>query len=96
VPLDRQAIVDSVRKTGRCIVVSEGHARGGFAAEVSAFVAETCMESLLAPVRRVTAADVPLPMSPALEPLVLPQTAWIVEAAREIVGHPSQKQGSPV
>ena len=64
VPLDKQAIVDGVRKTGRFIVVSEGHARGGFAGEVTAFVAETCMDSLLSPVRRVTAKDVPLPMSP--------------------------------
>ena len=91
VPLDKQAIVDSVRKTGRLIVVSEGHARGGFAAEVSAFIAENCMDALLSPVRRVTARDVPLPMSPVLEQLVLPQASWIVEAARAAVGRSKRK-----
>lgn len=87
VPLDERSIVASVSKTGRLVVVTEGHRRGTFAAEIVALVAEQCHDRLLSPVNRVAARNVPLPMAPTLETLILPQVDWIVDAARSTVEH---------
>jgi pyruvate dehydrogenase E1 component beta subunit len=89
VPLDEEAILRSVRRTGRAVVVTEGHRRGTYAAEIAATIAEHAYESLQAPVRRVAALDVPLPMAPNLEPLILPQVEWIADAARASLGGPA-------
>jgi pyruvate/2-oxoglutarate/acetoin dehydrogenase E1 component len=84
-PLDDDAIVETVRKTNRLLIVHEDTRTGGIAGEITARVNETCFEWLDAPVLRVTAADIPLPFSPPLEDYVLPQTADIVRAVRRLV-----------
>jgi pyruvate/2-oxoglutarate/acetoin dehydrogenase E1 component len=84
-PLDDEAIVATVRKTNRVVIVHEDTRTGGVAGEITARINELCWEWLDAPVLRVTAHDVPLPNAPALEDFVLPQTADIVAAARRVV-----------
>jgi 2-oxoisovalerate dehydrogenase E1 component beta subunit len=86
-PLDDEAIVRSVKKTNRLLVVHEDTATGGVAGEITARVNELCFEWLDAPVRRVAAHDVPLPYAPALEDFVLPQTSDIVRAARWVAAY---------
>jgi 2-oxoisovalerate dehydrogenase E1 component beta subunit len=81
-PLDRDTIVASVTKTGRCVIVHEAALTGGFGAEIAATVAEDALTSLLAPIRRVTGYDTVMPL-PRLENLYLPDTDAIVDAARE-------------
>ncbi len=81
VPLDDRAIVATVKKTNRVLIVHEDTRTGGLAGEVTARINETCFEWLDAPVLRVTAHDVPLPAAGALEDFILPQTADIVVAA---------------
>jgi pyruvate/2-oxoglutarate/acetoin dehydrogenase E1 component len=83
-PLDDDAIVATVKKTNRALVVHEDTRTGGIAGEIIARLNESCFEWLDAPVWRVTAHDVPLPAAPALEEFVLPQTAGIVAAARRL------------
>ena len=83
-PLDDEAIVATVKKTNRVVIVHEDTQTGGIAGEITARLNELCFEWLDAPVLRVTAHDVPLPNAPALEDFVLPQTADIVAAARRV------------
>jgi pyruvate dehydrogenase E1 component beta subunit len=82
VPLDEAAILASVRKTGRLVVVDECHLRCGVAAEIAALVAEHAFGSLRAPIRRVATADVPIPFSPKLEAFVEPTQEKIEAAVR--------------
>jgi len=84
-PLDDAAVVASVKKTNRVLIVHEDTRTGGIAGEIAARINELCFEWLDAPVRRVCAHDVPLPYAPTLEDFVLPQTADIVKAARWMV-----------
>jgi pyruvate dehydrogenase E1 component beta subunit len=89
VPLDADAIRQSVRKTGRLIVVDESPPTCSVASEITACVAEdwdTC-HMLRAPVRRVCAPAVPVPFSPPLEDFVLPDQARIAAAIREVLGY---------
>jgi pyruvate/2-oxoglutarate/acetoin dehydrogenase E1 component len=86
-PLDDDAIVASVRKTNRALIVHEDTRTGGIAGEITARINEQAFEWLDAPVLRVTAADVPLPYAPPLEDYVLPQTADIVHAARTLAAY---------
>ncbi len=81
-PFDEDAIVASVKKTNRVLVVHEDTRTGGMAGEIAARINERCFEWLDAPIRRVCAHDVPLPFAPTLEDFVLPQTDDIVKAAR--------------
>ena len=81
-PMDDEAIMTSVKKTNRLLVVHEDTKTGGMAGEIAARVNEQCFEWLDAPIRRVCAHDVPLPYAPTLEDFVLPQTDDIVRAAR--------------
>jgi pyruvate/2-oxoglutarate/acetoin dehydrogenase E1 component len=83
-PLDDEAIVATVKKTNRVVIVHEDTRTGGIAGEITARINELCWEWLDAPVLRVTAHDVPLPSAPALEDFVLPQTADIVAAAQRV------------
>jgi len=83
-PMDDEAIVATVKKTNRALIVHEDTRTGGIAGEITARINELAFEWLDAPVLRVTAADVPLPYSPPLEDYVLPQTADIVLAARRL------------
>jgi pyruvate dehydrogenase E1 component beta subunit len=71
-PLDRDTIVGSAAKTGRAIVVDEGHRSFGAGAEIAAVIAEEAFYELDAPVRRICAMDVPIPFSPVLEDLTVP------------------------
>ena len=86
VPLDEEAILRSVAKTGRLLVVDECHLRCGVGAEIAATVAEHAYGDLLAPIRRLATLDVPVPFSPPLEQYVEPTTAKILAAARSVTG----------
>jgi pyruvate/2-oxoglutarate/acetoin dehydrogenase E1 component len=85
-PLDEAAIVNSVRKTSRAIVLDEGYGRYGTTAELSAVIMEHAFFDLDKPVRRMGAMHVPIPFSPALEDLTVPTEQDVVAAAREMVG----------
>ena len=85
VPLDRETLVASARKTGRVIVVDEGHRSYGASAELAAVVAEGAFWHLDAPVTRVAAMDVPIPFSPVLEDQTVPTPERLVEAARGLL-----------
>jgi len=82
-PLDRDAIVESVRRTGRTVIVEEACHTGGVGAEVAAIVAEECLDCLEGPIVRVGAADTPIPASPELEKEVLPGPRDVVEAVQQ-------------
>jgi pyruvate dehydrogenase E1 component beta subunit len=84
-PLDEAALVESAKKTGRCIVIDEGHRRYGASAELAAVVADGAFWWLDAPVRRLAAMDVPVPFSPVLEDLTVPTPEMVVAEATELV-----------
>ncbi len=86
-PMDDDAILATVKKTNRVMVVHEDTRTGGVAGEVAARINERGFEWLDAPILRVTAADVPLPYSPPLEDYVLPQTSDIVTVARRLAAY---------
>jgi len=86
VPLDLDAILASVHRTGRLVVVDECHRSCGVGSEISALVAEYAFDALKCPIRRVTALDVPIPFSPALEAFVEPSEAKICAAVRAAMG----------
>ncbi|HLL81578.1 MAG TPA: alpha-ketoacid dehydrogenase subunit beta [Longimicrobium sp.] len=83
-PLDEDAILESVKKTNRLLVVHEDTRTGGIAGEIAMRVNEKAFEWLDAPILRVTALDAPIPYSPPLEDYFLPQTEDIVKAARHL------------
>jgi 2-oxoisovalerate dehydrogenase E1 component beta subunit len=85
--MDNDAIVATVKKTNRVLVLHEDTATGGVAGEITARINELAFEWLDAPVRRVTAHDVPMPYAPALEDFVLPQTSDVVRAARWLANY---------
>lgn len=85
VPLDEETILASVEKTNRALVVDEGHLCGGAATYIAQMIAEKGFDSLDAPVKRVGAADVPIPFSPPLGDAVLPDEAKIEAAIRDLV-----------
>ncbi|HTM45165.1 MAG TPA: alpha-ketoacid dehydrogenase subunit beta [Polyangiaceae bacterium] len=84
-PLDEEAILSSVRKTGRAVVVHEANLTCGVGAEVSALIAEKAFSSLRGPVLRLASPDVPAPSSWALEQAFVPQAPQIAEAASRLV-----------
>jgi acetoin:2,6-dichlorophenolindophenol oxidoreductase subunit beta len=84
-PLDRETVVESVRKTGRAIVVDESAAYGGVSAEIVASIQEAAFDYLDAAVVRITAPHAPVPNSPALLSAILPNSAGIEAAARKLV-----------
>lgn len=83
-PMDEEAIISSVKKTHRLVIVQETWRQCSVSSEVAAVVAEKALDYLDAPVVRVTAKDVPVPFSPVLENYVLPQEADIVAAVRRV------------
>jgi len=85
VPLDKQAIIDSVKKTGKLVTMTEEPKTGSFAAEVSATVAEEAFDFLDAPVKRVCAPDTPIPMSPVLEKFWMPDEEDLIKGITEIM-----------
>ena len=84
-PLDTPAILDSVARTHRAVIVDEGWRTGSFAGEVSAQIMELGFDDLDAPVARVCSAEVPMPYAKHLETAALPQVEGIVNAARNLV-----------
>src|SRR5439155_20230867 len=86
VPLDAEALVESARKTSRAMVIDEGYQRYGVTAELASVIAEGAFFYLEAPVKRLGAMDVPIPFSPALEDLTIPNEQRIFELARELCG----------
>jgi 2-oxoisovalerate dehydrogenase E1 component beta subunit len=85
--MDDAAIVETVKKTNRVLVVHEDTRTGGVAGEITSRINELAFEWLDAPVLRITAADVPLPYSPPLEDYVLPQTSDIVAGLRRLAAY---------
>jgi pyruvate dehydrogenase E1 component beta subunit len=85
VPLDRDTLVASARKTGRVIVVDEGHRSYGASAELAAVISELAFYDLDAPVLRLAAMDVPVPFSPVLEDETVPTPERVAEAAQTLV-----------
>ena len=83
-PLDTETIIASLKKTNRLVSVEEGWAFAGIGAELAATVMEQGFDLLDAPMKRVCAVDTPLPYAANLEQAALPQSDWIVEAAREV------------
>jgi pyruvate dehydrogenase E1 component beta subunit len=84
--LDREALFNSVAKTGRCVVVQEGYPFSGVGAEIVAQLQEHCFDLLDAPVLRITNRDVPQPYATNLEKLVMPSAERVVTAARRVLG----------
>jgi len=85
-PLDEQTLIESVKKTSRCIVMDEGYGRYGVAAELAAVVAQGAFYSLDAPVTRLCALHVPIPFSPALEDVTVPTERQVVDLAMKLCG----------
>jgi pyruvate/2-oxoglutarate/acetoin dehydrogenase E1 component len=86
-PMDDEAIIATVKKTNRVLIVHEDTRTGGVAGEITARINEHAFEWLDAPILRVTAADVPLPFAPPLEDYVLPQVTDIVSVARRLAAY---------
>jgi len=84
-PFDAQTVTDSVKKTGRLLVVHEACRKGGFGAEIAATVQEDAFDSLKKPIRRVGAPFVPVPFGPNLEKCFVPDSGNILEAAHSIL-----------
>ncbi|MEE9293076.1 MAG: alpha-ketoacid dehydrogenase subunit beta [Acidobacteriota bacterium] len=86
-PLDKDAILDSTRKTGKALIVHEDTRTGGIAGEIAAIINEEIFEYLDGPVLRVTAPDTPVPYSPPLEAFFLPNKDKILQAARQLAAY---------
>jgi acetoin:2,6-dichlorophenolindophenol oxidoreductase subunit beta len=85
-PLDEKTLIESVKKTSRCIVMDEGYGRYGVSAELAAVVAQGAFYNLDAPVTRLTAMHVPIPFSPSLEDVTVPTEPQVVELAMKLCG----------
>jgi 2-oxoisovalerate dehydrogenase E1 component beta subunit len=86
-PLDKAAILESVRKTSRALVLHEASRTGGIGGEIAAMIAEEAFEWLDAPVVRIASIDTPVPYSPPLEDYYLPQTKDVLEGARKLAAY---------
>ncbi len=84
-PLDREAIVNSVKKTGRLIIAEDDCKTGGVGAEIAASVAERAIDYLDAPILRVAAPDMPIPFSPSLEQEYMPNKEKVIEAVKSLL-----------
>lgn len=85
IPLDRKAILESVKKTHRVVIVEEGPKTGGVGGEIAALIAEEVLDYLDAPIRRIAALDTPIPFNSALEDSVFPNTHRVVEVVRDLM-----------
>ena len=83
-PWDKEAVLASVRKTSKVLVLHEDTHTGGFGAEIAATIAEEAFEDLDAPLKRITAPDTPVPFSPPLEKAFIPQVEDVVAGLREL------------
>ena len=84
-PLDKESIARSIRKTGRCVVVTEAPAEGGWSGEVSAVVMEECFQDLKAPVKRICGMRTGIPYGAVLEKSVVPDAKWIVDGVKATI-----------
>ena len=84
-PWDREAVLDSVRKTGRCLIVHEDTITAGFGAEIAAAVASDAFWQLDAPVQRIAIPDVPTPYHPSLMAAVVPSVETIAQRIRDLL-----------
>jgi 2-oxoisovalerate dehydrogenase E1 component len=84
-PWDRETVLSSVRKTGRCLVVHEDNLTAGFGAEIAATLAQEAFWHLDAPVERLAPRDIPMPYHPVLLDAVLPGVAQIGEAVERLL-----------
>jgi pyruvate dehydrogenase E1 component beta subunit len=85
-PLDETTLIESVRKTSRCIVIDEGYYRYGVTGEIASVIAEGAFYDLDGPVRRIGARHVPVPFSPPLEDATVPNERDVFEMARHMCG----------
>jgi 2-oxoisovalerate dehydrogenase E1 component beta subunit len=86
-PLDTDTIKDSVRKTGKVIILHEDTKTGGISGEIAAILAEECFNALDAPIMRIAAPDIPVPYSPPLEEFFLPKMNDVIIAARQLAAY---------
>jgi len=86
-PIDRETILESVKKTSKVIILHEATRTGGMAGELTAIINEGAFEYLDGPVMRVTAIDTPVPYAPPLEEFFLPQVADVLKAARALAAY---------
>jgi pyruvate dehydrogenase E1 component beta subunit len=84
-PLDEKTLVESVKKTSRCIVMDEGYFRYGVSGELASVIQEQCFYDLDGPVRRLCAMHVPIPFSPSLEDVTVPNEKQAFDLARQMV-----------
>ncbi len=84
VPLDKELILESVRKTGRLVIVEEDNLTGGWAGDLAAMVAEEAFFWLDAPVKRVSAPDTPAPFAPVMEQFYVPSADRVVQAVKSL------------
>ena len=84
-PMDTETVIESVKKTSRCVTVEEGWQQSGVGAEIAARIMEQAFDYLDAPVARVSGKDVPMPYAANLEKLALPSVAEVVEAAKAVM-----------
>ena len=92
VPLDREAIFSSVRRTGRLVVVDEARDMCSAASHIAAVCADQCFEDLKAPIKRVTVPDLALPYSPPLEKALLPNEGCISAAVMDVLGKAAKQE----
>jgi pyruvate/2-oxoglutarate/acetoin dehydrogenase E1 component len=86
-PLDQEAILDSVRRTSKVFVLHEDTKTGGIAGEIAAIICEEAFDDLDGPILRVTAPDTPVPYSPPLEAFFLPKVSDVLDTARKLVAY---------
>jgi 2-oxoisovalerate dehydrogenase E1 component beta subunit len=86
-PLDKETMIESVKKTSRALIVHEANLTAGFGAEIAALIAAEAFDYLDAPVMRVASLDVPVPFSPPLEMAMLPSVDKIAAAARRLLAY---------
>jgi pyruvate/2-oxoglutarate/acetoin dehydrogenase E1 component len=86
-PWDQEAVLASVAKTSKVLVLHEDTRTGGFGAEIAATIAEEAFESLDAPVKRIAAPDTPVPFSPPLEKAFIPQVETVTAGLRELAAY---------
>jgi pyruvate dehydrogenase E1 component beta subunit len=88
-PLDEETILKSVERTGRLVILHEATRTGGFGGEIAALVAEKCFDKLKAPIKRVTAPDIPVPFSKPLEQFYIPNEAKLITEIKTIINYNS-------
>jgi 2-oxoisovalerate dehydrogenase E1 component beta subunit len=86
-PLDKESVLESVKKTSKVILLHEDTRTGGIAGELAAIIAEEAFEYLDGPIMRITAPDTPVPYSPPLEEFFLPKTTDIIRVARQLAAY---------